>query len=378
MGSVHYSNVIEGNELPMLEAARAVDHELESDTKAKLELINYVAALDFIDDEQSAGSITYTSAFLKELHGVMSRGLGRPGTRFEPHHEGDWRDGRVEVGDALAVYHVAPGESREQVESLMAERLEWLETKRSNNEYLPPIIAAVAHFEVAEVHPFADYNGRGARLFAHAVLVREGYDNRRLFSPERYYADDRDSYYAALRAIKRMRNLNDWLTYFAQGLATEFERAADLVRRVNLQNQALPLPVRLTRSQELVVAELTAAQRRSLTRAEVETLTGLRKTMAAEALKELVDVGVLRRVGSGPRQSYELAARPRTKRTGRRTVWTDARIREELTEFVANFEGWPSTDDFTKAGKTALYKAASRSGGMRKWRDEIESGTDVA
>ena len=175
-----------------------------------------------------------------------------------------------------------------------------------------------------------------------------------------------------------MRNLNDWLTYFAQGLATEFERAADLVRRVNLQNQALPLPVRLTRSQELVVAELTAAQRRSLTRAEVETLTGLRKTMAAEALKELVDVGVLRRVGSGPRQSYELAARPRTKRTGRRTVWTDARIREELTEFAANFEGWPSTDDFTKAGKTALYKAASRSGGMRKWRDEIESGTDVA
>jgi Fic family protein len=147
----------------------------------------------------------------------MSRGLGRPGTRFEPRHEGDWRDGRVEVGDALAVYHVAPGESHTEVDALMAERLEWLESKRSNSEYLPPIIAAVAHFEVAEVHPFADYNGRSARLFAHGVLVREGYDNRRLFSPERYCADDRDSYFAALRAIKRTRNLNEWLTYFAQG-----------------------------------------------------------------------------------------------------------------------------------------------------------------
>jgi Fic family protein len=199
VGSVHYSNVIEGNELPMLEAARAVDHELESDTKAKLELVNYVAALDFIDDRQSAGSITCTPAFLKELHGVMSRGLGRPGTRFEPRHEGDWRDGRVEVGDALAVYHVAPGESHTEVDALMAERLEWLESKRSNSEYLPPIIAAVAHFEVAEVHPFADYNGRSARLFAHGVLVREGYDNRRLFSPERYCADDRDSYRSTAR-----------------------------------------------------------------------------------------------------------------------------------------------------------------------------------
>lgn len=335
--------------------------------------MNYVAALDFIDERKAAGGIAYTPTFVKELHGVLSRGLGRPGARFEPHHEGEWRDGQVAVGDALTVYHVAPGKSQEEVEALMTERLDWLETKRSSSEYLPPIIAAVAHFEVAEVHPFADYNGRSARLFAHTVLVREGYDNRRLFSPERYYADDRDAYYAALRAIKRMRNLNDWLTYYTEALATEFERATDLVRRVNLQTQVLPLPVRLTRQQELVVAELTAGQRRSLTRAEVETLTGLRKTMAAEALKDLVDAGVLRRTGSGPRQVYELAARPRTKRAGRRAVWTEERIRDELTELVGTLGRWPSTDDFAAADKAALYKAASRSGGMRKWRTEIEA-----
>lgn len=373
VGSVHYSNVLEGNELPLLEAARAVNYELKPDTQAKLELVNYVAGLDFIDERQAASSIAYTPTFLKELHGVLSRGLGRLGTRFEPHHEGEWRDGQVAVGDALAVYHVAPGESRDEVDVLMGERLDWLETKRSSAEYLPPIIAAVAHFEVAEVHPFADYNGRCARLFAHTVLVREGYDNRRLFSPERYYADDRNAYYAALRAIKRTRNLNDWVTYYTEGLAAEFERAAELVRRVNVQNQLLPLPVRLTRQQELVVAELTAGQRRSLTRAEVETLTGLRKTMAAEALKDLVGAGILRRAGSGPRQLYELAARPRARRVGRQLVWTEERIRDELTRFAEGLGRWPSIDDFRQGGNAALYKAASRSGGMRKWRAEVES-----
>jgi hypothetical protein len=42
-------------------------------------------------------------------------------------------------------------------------------------------------------------------------------------------------------------------------------------------------------------------------------------------------------------------------------------------QFAVSFERWPSTDDFIEEGKTALYKAASRSGGMRKWRSEIES-----
>jgi Fic family protein len=371
VGSVHYSNVIEGNELPLIEAARAVEHDLAPDTKAKLELVNYVAALDFIDSR--AGEISYTPAFLKELHGVLTKGLGRPDARFKPQHEGDWRDGYVAVGDAMTVFHVAPGTSYNEVDALMTERLEWLETKRLSSEYLPPIIAAVAHFEVAEVHPFADYNGRCARLFAHAVLVREDYDNRRLFSPERYYAEDRDAYYAALRAIKRTRNLNDWLSYFTEGLAAEFERAAELVRRVNVQTQVLPLPIRLTRPQEVVVAELTAGQRQSLTRTDVERLTGLRKAAAAEALKSLVEIGVLRRVGSGPRQQYELAARPRSRPLGRRPVWTEERIREELVSLAEALGRWPAVEDFEQAGKSTLYKAASRQGGMRRWRREIES-----
>jgi hypothetical protein len=104
--------------------------------------------------------------------------------------------------------------------------LEWLETKREDVEYPAPVLAAIGHFEVPEVHPFADYNGRTARLFATAILCREGAINRPLFSPERYYAEDRDGYFAALRAIKQTRTLDAWLTYFVKGLAVESERVA--------------------------------------------------------------------------------------------------------------------------------------------------------
>ncbi|MGH8010805.1 MAG: Fic family protein, partial [Candidatus Binatia bacterium] len=227
VGSIHYSNLIEGNELPRVEALRAVKHELDPTDRAKLELVNYVAVLEFIEQAHREETIAYSPEFLLHLNGVLTKGLGREGTRFLPHHEGAWRDGDIVVADAIQVYHEGP--PAEEVPHLVAERLGWLEGKRLIDEYPGPILAGVAHFEINEVHPFADYNGRAARLFAVAVLYREGFMSRRLFSPERYYAEDKDAYYQALRAIKRTRNLNDWLGYYVTGLATEFERVAEKV-----------------------------------------------------------------------------------------------------------------------------------------------------
>ena len=123
--------------------------------------VNYVAALDWLDERHRNGTIQYRPEFLKELHVVLTHGLGRPDDRFKPHHESEWRDGEVRV----------VARRQKEVARLMLDRLEWLEDRRSNPEYFGPIIAGLAHFEVAEVHPFADYNGRTARLFAVAAVL---------------------------------------------------------------------------------------------------------------------------------------------------------------------------------------------------------------
>ena len=83
MGSVHYSNVIEGNELSELEATRAVEHKLDRTTKAKIELVNYVAPLEWIDEQDATGAIEYTPEFLKQIHHILTRGLGRSDGRFK-------------------------------------------------------------------------------------------------------------------------------------------------------------------------------------------------------------------------------------------------------------------------------------------------------
>lgn len=375
VGSVHYSNLIEGNELPLIEALRAVDEELAPTDRSKLELVNYVEALKFIERRQRASTIVYSPGFLEELHGVLTKGLGRPspdGRGFQPHHEGKWRDGQVVVGDALAIYHVPP--PKDAVPGLMDARLGWLEQKRTSEEYPVPIVAAVAHFEIAEVHPFADYNGRAARLFETAIFFRENFIARRLFSPERFYAENRDAYLEALRTYQRTRNLNDWLPYYTGGLAQEFERVAERVQQLNRVTQALSLPLQLTSVQERAVADLTTGHKSEIRPGAFATELGVARDRVSGDLNELEKLGILRAEGTTRNRRFKLRrprASPRTGIAGRPRRWDEPRIRAELTAFVADVGGWPSRKDFEAAGRMGLYVAMSRHGGVKRWRNQL-------
>lgn len=156
------------------------------------------------------------------------------------------------------------------------------------------------------MHPFADYNGRAARLFAVAVLTREGTLTRSLFCPERYYAEDREAYYQALRAVKRTHNLNDWLEYYVAGLASEMARVGTKVAELNQLTDRLVRTVQLNRNQEKIVAALTAGDRAAVSRPEVEAITGLNRSRAFEELATLVAAGVLRQRGQSVRTTYVL------------------------------------------------------------------------
>jgi len=371
VGTIHYSTLIEGNELPIIDAERAVKGELEPTTKAKRELVNYVRALEWVDERFAAGEITYSGDFLKELHGILMHDLGVPGAMFAPEHEGEWRPGEAVVGDQLGnVYHAAP--SPNDVPRLINELCVYLEQKRvQGNDYPGPILAGVAHYELTDIHPFADGNGRVARLFVVAILFREGYVSRRLFSAERYYAMDKDGYYDALRSVRRnTNNMEQWLLYFADGLAQEFERVADRVRELNGLTQQLARTIQLSRNQEQAVAALTTGDRYEISRADYEQLAGIKRTQAKADLAGLVKAGILRAVGSGPSTRYRLAIQTATNGGGARgpaPTWTENRIEAELRTFLAGRQDWPTPGEFRAAGKMALYQAASRRGGIARW-----------
>ena len=171
VGTVHYSNLIEGNQLPIVDAERATRGVLPADTRAKVELVNYVGALDLIDRRLNDPDFYLSTDFLLELHQATTRGLGREDDpHFQPHHEGAWRDGVALVVDRVTERIMHEGPPAAEVPERMEELVSWMSRKLEAGE--PPyIVAGVAHYAITDIHPFADGNGRVARLLQTAILT---------------------------------------------------------------------------------------------------------------------------------------------------------------------------------------------------------------
>jgi Domain of unknown function (DUF4115) len=120
-------------------------------------------------------------------------------------------------------------------------------------------------------------------------------------------------------------------------------------------------------SQRLALDSLARADAADLTRVRYQELTGVSRSQAAYDLAELVEAGLLVRVGGGRATRYRL---PQAGDSGRRR-WTDERIRTELASFCANRRTWPSAGEFRSAGRSDLYVAASRYGGIGFWAAEL-------
>jgi hypothetical protein len=123
----------------------------------------------------------------------------------------------------------------------------------------------------------------------------------------------------------------------------------------------------LKRTQELVLDVLRADTATPLTRARYQEIAGVSRSQAAYDLAELVQAGILERVGAGPATRYRLVdSQPDDRRR-----WTNERIRSALQEFCAEREAWPSAREFKEGGRHDLYVAASRYGGVAFWAKEL-------
>lgn len=161
---------------------------------------------------------------LLNVHRRLVNGV-RGGDRFA----GQMRREDVKVGDrqagATVVHHAPP--SWVEVEGLVDSLFGWIEeTKRrgkgADDPWVHPVIqAGIAHHRLVWIHPFVDGNGRTARMMTTVLLYQRGYDFKYLFQLSRYYNDDRDAYYRALRTADTTGDYTEWLTYFLGGFSMQ-------------------------------------------------------------------------------------------------------------------------------------------------------------
>ncbi len=377
VGTIHYSTLLEGNRLSVLEAQRAVRGSLDAKTNAELELVNYVDALNFLDRQREADGLDFTEELFLEVHRELTKDLGTPDGRFKPHHEGTWRDGEALVVDPVTQIAVHSGCRQEEVRPRMIGLIEWVKRVESNETEWPVhVVAGILHHNITDIHPFADGNGRTARLLTSALLLRHDQIPGRMFNFDAFYGLDRQAYLDALRSFQNGHGSHEiWMRYFLEGMATEYERVLGEVDRLShIGSTRGGERVQLKDSQQRGLTALAVSGKSDFNRREYEHAAGIKHTAANNDLRYLADAGVLDRVGGGATRRYrfssEAIANPWSLEIPRR-VWTDDHIEQELRELIGETEVFPSIKDFKDQGKWNLYSAIQRYGGPESWATKV-------
>lgn len=154
--SIHSSLSIEANSLSLNEVKDVIDGKtVLGSAKEIQEVKNAYAAYEeipFIDP--------YSISELKRIHGIM--------TKYLVNESGTFRKGEEGVFNGDKCIFMAPPARfvPEQMEELFC----WM--KENKDTVHPLILSAVFHYEFVFVHPFADGNGRMARLWHTVILAK--------------------------------------------------------------------------------------------------------------------------------------------------------------------------------------------------------------
>lgn len=190
--SSYASNKIEGNPLTQAQANDAIERDAHKHfLKPEQEIRNYFLALNMLE-EKLKEKAPFSKALILEVQAMVLRGSSgeKIGIR-----------GAMPPGVLFAVYDSETGApdyippEHSDIPELLDELVRYVQTTDDH----PLIQAAVVHYQLVTIHPFADGNGRTARLMSGYVLDWYGYGFNGIGSLEEYFAYDPDAYYAALQ-----------------------------------------------------------------------------------------------------------------------------------------------------------------------------------
>lgn len=152
--SIHSSLKIEANSLSLGQVRDVINGKIVlGEQKEIQEVKNAYAAYERFSEIDP-----YSIEHLKQLHGIM--------TKYVIEESGEFRRGEEGVFNGNQCIFMAP--PARFVPRLMNELFLWLNETR--NSVHPLILSSVFHYEFVFIHPFADGNGRMARLW-HTVIL---------------------------------------------------------------------------------------------------------------------------------------------------------------------------------------------------------------
>ena len=290
----HSSTAIEGNPLRLPDVqALARGETTGAPAKVAREVKNYLAATRWVWNIKAGAPVTEKD--LLHLHGLLTVAVlpaeqsGRYKTKLN----------RVIDHKGRTVY-TPPGPDR--AKTLTRDLIAWI-NKPEIAKLHPVIVNAIAHHRLVSIHPFADGNGRAARVLGVWLLYTRGFDTQHLFALDEFYEADRQRYYDKIQQARELDgDLSFWLEYAAEGVVETLKRTRD--RIASLQVTAAAPQIRLTGRQEDVLRFLRDKGRAKAP--DIEAAFRLTRARVGQIVKPLVDAGLVIREGQTRATTYRL------------------------------------------------------------------------
>jgi Fic family protein len=302
--AIQGSNSIEGYNVSLDDSVAATEREepLDATSETWAAVAGYREAMAYVLQLADDSHFEYSPTLLRSLHYMMlSYDLNKS--------PGRWRMGPMFVQRSENGEIVYEGPDAGEVPDLMTELVDSL---RADEKTPAMIRAAMAHLNLAMVHPFRDGNGRMARCLQTLVLAREG--------------------------IPR-----DWIRF---SFTAHYHQAQTLLRRVAESEQrwtALETIVAERRLPERAISVLfNASMGFRIRNATYRPMADVSELVASRDLRALVDAGLLIAQGERRGRFYirsqrlaEMDAKIRQRRP--------AKSREDPFELVAKATTRPAT-----------------------------------
>jgi Fic family protein len=224
--AIQGSNSIEGYDVSLEDALAAVEGDEPAEARERdwLAVLGYRRAMTYVLQLADDPHFAYSSSLVRSLHFMMTEYSldASPGL---------WRPGPIWVRNDATGEIVYEAPEQEQVPDLIDELIAQLQ----GQEDVPPMVrGAMAHLNLAMIHPFRDGNGRMARCLQTLALARDRILSPEWMSIEEHLGANTQAYYDILGKVGQgaWHPENDARPWVRFCLSAHYVQATNVLRRI--------------------------------------------------------------------------------------------------------------------------------------------------
>ncbi len=266
--SIHASLKIEANSLSLGQVRDVISGKTVLGEQREIqEVKNAYAAYEKLSEIEP-----FSIENLKRFHGIM--------TKYIVEESGDFRRGEEGVFNGEECIFMAP--PAQLVPQLMEELFAWMKKEKKNVH--PLIMSSVFHYEFVFIHPFADGNGRMARLW-HTAMLAKWKPVFEYIPIESQIEKFQNEYYEAIARC----HAEGESTHFIEFMLSRIDKILDEIS-VQISEDNGQLPEYLKRLLEVMEYDVPYTSNSLMNKLELKSKEGFRRNY----LRPAINMGLIR------------------------------------------------------------------------------------